>query len=254
MAGAVKRDAQRTTKIISEGKGNAILSGALLVGVGIDKSATQGVRAVAFGGGLYKQKDAIAAIEENCYQMQASCIAEGFEAVESYVKAVTSAFLYSKRQEGILKNKNRKTIATRIGDKLEKENTPQYFDQAVGVLASRNCERLFKILFKEVSTLKQAIEAHPYPILAIHEAVEFIRHSKSHANGRVNADRFEELSKTAAAIVKSLIHSSIIHSDKRILPNQKEASDLLAREAEYCQIIYEAVSSDLNMKIDHKPS
>lgn len=251
---SAKRDKQRIQRIIDAGNTGALITMAALVGTDTYEPDPTKTTAVSYGGTLIKGQETLALVDESNASAQAGALVDAHEAMELFVKSITAKFMYVNRGQIPVNQRDRRMAQLRFGTKASKENTPQYFQQIVAVLASRNCDSLFAILFKHVNgLLTRVANGHFGNYHEIHNAVEFIRHSKTHANGRFNPDELKKQAKHTQKIVLSCVGQSVIHRDQRILPSHKAASALMAREAEYSQILYDALSSALNMNLDYQP-
>jgi len=249
---AAGRDRQQMQTWIDAGNGDRMILGAAVMG-----RDTYGdpFAAINYGAQNVTLGDTIQLIDEANAIAQADAIANGFEAMEAFVKNVTAEYLYGKRGQIPILQKVRQRAKNQFGKKAAAENTKPYFRQIVHVLAGRNCDPLFKILFKDVDGLRDRVATWRFGDLhEIHQAVEAIRHCKAHVNGRYDQDNFKSYPVSVQRFLRSCAKKSMIHGDARVMPTHKDASWLLTREAEYSQILYDALSTELGMKLDYKPN
>ena len=250
-----RRDIARVQKVLTSGNANSLMTGAAVVGCDIYEQDPEKTTAVHFGGKLIKGPDTLKLLEESNSQNQSNALVDAHEAMEDFVKCITSNFLFAKRGQIPINQKERRAVSTRFGKKAAAENTLPYFKQVTAVIASRNCDQLFATLFKYAKNLRPRVtNGHYGDYYEIHLAVEFIRHSKTHANGRFNVEALERLPKQTQAIVGSCVKASIIHSDDRILPTSQAVKGLISREAEFAQILYDELTQELEMQLDYKPT
>ena len=253
--GAAKRDLRQARQLAERGRANQLITMAALVGIDTHQPDPADVFAVTYGAEMVRGRDAISVVEETNGNAQSDAIANAFEAMERFVADISAKYLYARRGHIPIHKNVKKRAKSRFGKKAAEKNTPLYFEQIVAQLSSRNCDDLFKILFKHSEGLRERIENYHFGDLHdIHAAVEHIRHRKTHANGRYDAEKSESLALQTRRIIQSLIRESVIHGDDRILPDYDQAKDLLAREAEYGQILYEHLSDELKMRIDYCPT
>ena len=250
-----KRDKQRIQKIIQTGNKAALNTMAALVGYDTYELDPAKTTAISYGGAFIKGNETLDLLDETNASAQASAIVDSHEAMEAFVKNIAAKFMYAKRGQIPINQKDRKTAQRRSGKGAAKENTPQYFEQIVSVLAARNCSPLFDILFNHVKNLRDRVaKGHFGDHHEIHRAVEFIRHCKTHGNGRFDPGALKKQPQHTQKIVSSCVGSSVIHRDNRILPSHKATHDLVAREAEYGQILYDALTTAMNMELDYRPN
>jgi hypothetical protein len=249
------RDKRNVQRRIDAGGANTLITMRALVGVDTYEPDPKLTSAISYGGAMIRGEETLSLLDESNASAQANALVDAHEAMERFVKSVTAKLMYSKRGNIPVNQNDRHAAENRFGKKAAKENTPQYFEQIVAVVASRNCDPLFRLLKKHVNTLDERTKNGHYGNYAeIHRAVEFIRHSKTHGNGRFNPTELAKLPTHSQEIVKAFVRRSVMHNDNRILPTHDEVSDLLKREAEFCQIIYDAVSNEMDMLIDYKPN
>lgn len=249
--GAANRDTGRAQKLISDGKGNWLLTFAALAGQDIYSEEPS---SIAYGGGGVKGSDVPLLIQESITASQLNALENAYEAMDTFVKLVSGDFLYGKRGDVPILQKWRQQMRKRFGKGAAAENTPQYCHQIARTLAGHNCTPLFDLLFDHVSTLRERVAATRYGDLHdIHLAIEGVRHCSTHANGLYLEEDYVRLPKMSRVIIESLVRDSFIHKDKRILPAHNEVSNLLGREAEYGQLIYDGVSNALAMEVDYMP-
>lgn len=252
---ASRRDIARAQQLLNGGNARSLMTGAAVVGCDVYEPDPTKTTAVHYGGKLIKGTDTLLLLEESNSQNQSNAMVDAHEAMETFVKCITATFLYAKRGQIPINQKDRRAVASRYGKKAAKENTLPYCRQLTNVLASRNCSPLFTLLFKYTSNLQARVaRGHFGDHYEIHLAVEFIRHSKTHANGRINLESLAGLPKRTQAIIRSCVKKSIVHGDGRILPTSKAIKDLISREAEFAQILYDELTQELNMQLDYKPS
>lgn len=252
---STKREKSQVQKIIDKGNEKRLVTMSALLGCDTREPDPQKTTAVAYGAHLIKGEQTLGLLDEANATSQASALVDAHEAMESFLKAIAATYMYQYRGQIPVNQKDRRMMQRRFGNRSAAENTPIYFGQVVQVIASRNCDSLFKMLFKRVNGLAERVEnGHYGNYHEIHKSVEFIRHAKTHSNGRFDSDDLAKLPKHTRQIVESCIQRSVIHSDDRILPTHKVAHHLLAREADFGQILYDALSNDMNMKIDYQPS
>lgn len=252
---STKREKQRVQKIADAGNKTALITMAALVGCDTYEPDPKKTTAISYGGALIKGEETLSLLDESNASAQSNAIVDAHEALEAFFKNVTAIFMYANRGKIPVNQTDRRMMQRRFGKQAAQENTPLYFRQIVAVLASRNCSPLFEILFKYIDGLRDRVaKGHYGDHHDIHRAVEFIRHSKTHANGRFDPDELKKQPTHTQKIVASCVADSVIHRDKRILPSHKAVHDMLAREAEYCQILYDALSSAMNMELDYQPT
>jgi hypothetical protein len=252
---STKREKQRVQAVIDGGNKAALITMAALIGCDTYEPDPKKTTAVAYGGQLIKGEETLLLLDESNASAQANALVDAHEAMEVFVKAITAQFMYAFRGQIPVYQEDRRMMQRRFGKQAAAENTPQYFEQLVHVLAWRNCAPLFDILFKRIDGLSERVtKGHFGSYHEIHKAVEFVRHCKTHGNGRFNRDDLKKQPKHTIAIVESCIEKSVIHGDERILPSHKAAHDLLASEADYGQILYDAMSNGMDMELDYKPS
>lgn len=250
-----RRDITRAQRVLNSGNAQSLMTGAAVVGCDVYQPDPSKTTAVSYGGKLIKGPDTLLLLEESNSQNQSNAMVDAHEAMEMFVKCITATFLFGKRGQIPINQKDRRAVATRFGNKAAEENTLPYFKQLTSVLASRNCNPLFTLLFKYTSNLRTRVaKGHFGDHCEIHLAVEFIRHSKTHANGKINMESLAGLPKQTQAIIHSCVKKSIVHSDARILPTSKAVKDLISREAEFAQILYDELTQELNMQLDYIPS
>jgi hypothetical protein len=249
------RDKAAVQKQIDAGKENLLITLKALVGIDIYEPDPKKTSAITYGGALIKGKETPSLLDEANASAQSNAIVNAHEAMERFIKAVASKFMYAKRKIVPVHKNDKKKAKNRFGKKLAAESTPQYFEQIVGQIASRNCHELFKMLNKYVSELEsRSTKGHYGNYADIHDAVEFIRHSHTHSNGRFDENDLTDHPAQSQKIIKACVRRSVIHKDDRILPTHDQVSKLLAREAEFCQIIYDAISNELDMSVDYTPN
>jgi len=252
---STKREKQRVQKIADAGNKAALITMAALVGCDTYEPDPSKTTAISYGGALIKGDETLSLLDESNASAQANAIVNSHEAMEAFVKRVTAKFMFANRGLIPINQIDRRKMQGRFGKGAAKENTPQYFEQIVQVLASRNCAPLFAILFKHITGLRTRVaNGHFGDHHDIHMAVEFIRHSKTHANGTFDSEELKKQPKHTQQIVVSCVGDSVIHRDKRILPSHKAVHDMLAREAEYCQILYDVITAAMNMELDYRPN
>jgi len=252
---SAKREKQRVQRIIDAGKEHALITMSALAGCDTYEPDPQKTTAVRYGAQLIRGHETLLLLDESNASSQAYVLVDAHEAMEEFVKAITAKYMYVHRGQIPVNQDDRRMMQRRFGKGAAAENTPTYFEQVVHVLAWRNCAPLFKILFKHVKGLAARVgNGHFGNYHDIHKAVEFIRHAKAHGNGRFDASELKKHPQLTVRIVESCIRRSVIHGDDRILPATNVTQDLLAREADYGQILYDALSNDMNLNIDYQPS
>lgn len=252
---SAKREKQRVQKTVDAGNKAVLITMAALVGCDTYEPDATKTSAVSYGGALITGPETLALLDESNASAQANALVDAHEAMEAFVKRVTSTFMYARRGQIPVNQTDRRMMQRRFGKKAAQENTPAYFRQIVATLASRNCDALFAIAFKHVAGLGDRVaKGHFGDHHEIHRAVEFIRHSKTHANGRFDPEELKKQPRHTQKVVTSCVGPSVIHRDDRILPCHKAVRDLLAREAEYGQILYDALSTAMSMELDYHPN
>ncbi len=250
-----RRDIARVQRALNSGFAQSLMTGAAVIGSDVYEPDPAKAKLVSYGGKIIKGPDTLLLLEESNSQNQSNAIVDLHEAMEMFVRCITATFLYAKRGQIPINQKDRRAVATRYGKKAAKKNTLPYFKQLTSVLASRNCSQLFVLLFKYTSNLRARVAKGYFgDYYEIHLAVEFIRHSKTHANGKINLESLAGLPNNSQAIIRSCVRKSVMHGDVRILPTSKAVKDLISREAEFSQILYDELAREMNMQLDYKPS
>lgn len=249
---SAKRESSAMQKSIKPGNGTYHrLIGSRILGINIYSSKYS---FVSYGGAMAKDKDLIDLIAEANGMTQADAIATAYEAVELFVKAILVEYLYCRRGEVPLDKITKSRIKKQFGKKASSENTKPWFGQVVSVLASQNCDPLFDILYRRLPGLHDRVTKFSMCDLTVnHKTVEFIRHAKTHMNGRVDKSR---LTKQPAEVQKRVAHTirkSFLHEVPWFLPSYDLVREFITREAEFTQILYDAITTELAMVLDWTP-
>jgi hypothetical protein len=248
---AAKRDISLIQRALTTGRGDILLIGATVAGLDIYANQPEWV---PYGGVMVKGKEQIGLISEANGMTQADVVATAYEAVERFVKQISVEYLYCMRGKIPIANNQKKRVARQFGKKVKPENTKPWFEQLVHVLAWQNCTPLFDLLFKHVPGLRGRIGNFAMGDLHVnHQAVEFIRHAKTHMNGRFDQTRFEKLSEGVKKRASLGIRKSFLHGVSWFLPAHNHVEGFVAREAEYAQLLYDALTHQLGMLLDWTP-
>ncbi len=249
--GAARRDQTQFEKAINAGYTKNLITGAA---VGALNIYAEQFACAGYGGVGFQGKELLTLINEANAMTQANAIANAYEVFEKFVRQVAVEYLYVRRGIVPIPNKDKQRMKKRFGNKTASENTKPWFCQLVKIRSRQNCQPLFKILFKQIPRLRdRVVNSYFGNLHSIHQAVETIRHCKTHANGRHNPDRFSKLPDDVQDIVGPCIKRSFLHQTQWILPSRKQSSDFIAREAEYAQILYDQLTRELGMKLDYTP-
>jgi len=245
------REVTRLKGAVTAGNVNLLLTSSSIVGIDIYAKEPE---AVAYSGNMVKGEELIDLVNETNSMTQADALTTAYEVMEDYVKKLTTEFLYCRRGEIPIANKQKQRVRSQFGKKAEPENTKPFFRQLVGVLAWQSAQPLFDLLFKHVDGLEGRVAGFPMGSLHIsHQAIEAIRHCKTHANGRYDADRFNKLPKLVQLRVAACIRTSFLHNARWYLPTNNQTRGLIAREAEYAQLLYDSVARELGMNVEWTP-
>lgn len=245
------RQIQRLKSAIGAGNSSLLITSSSVAGIDIYAPQPE---SVAYSGTTVKGGDLIHLVNETNSMTQADAVTTAYEVMEAYVKKLTAEFLYCQRGKIAIANKQKQRVRAQFGKKAEPENTKPFFRQLVGVLAWQNAQPLFDLLFKEVKGLEARVSGFRMGNLHVaHQAVEAIRHCKTHANGRYDIDRFTRLAPEVQNRLGGFIRKSFLHDALWYLPTNAQTRALIAREAEYAQVLYDSVSRELGMKIEWTP-
>lgn len=246
------REVRRIEKGINAGNGDFLITGASVAGCDIYADPPQWV---FYGGKLVKGEEQIELINEADGMVQADALVTAYEVMEQFVKKLTVEYLYCKRGSIPIENKWKQRTLRHFGrNKITPQNTKPWFEQVVGVLAAQNTQPLFAMLFKRIAGLHERIASFPMGDPHVtHRAVEFIRHCKTHANGRYDPNRLTSMLPEVQKQVAPCIRKSFLNATDWILPSHDEAREFIAREAEYAQLLYDTITRDLSMELEWTP-
>lgn len=89
---------------------------------------------------------------------------------------------------------------------------------------------------------------------AFFKSVRLVRHLIIHGRERIEKERLRCLSKDEQVFTQSLVRSSMLHSDRRLLPTSDDVSDMIWRLCSLAYVVYRETSQKCAMQQDYSPS